>query len=84
MDQAAKRQLARWVMDTIAAREASYHTPEGERYGSYAINWRQAVAHAGVDEDMQPLVYALAASGYCDFPDWAESILRQSDAGQDD
>ena len=84
MDKEAKRQLARWVMDTIAAREASYHTPEGEPFGYYTLGWWQAAAQAGVDEDMQPLVYALAVSGYYDFPDWADSILRQSGASQAD
>jgi hypothetical protein len=71
MDQAAKRQLAEWLLTTIDLHEASWDKASWE----YDKSWQQAAEETEVDADMVALVVAMCGSGLCDFHDWAEKML---------
>ncbi len=67
MDINAKRELAQAYLRTVAIHEASYDKATHQ----YRMSWEEAAEQACEDKDLVPLVYAMAASGYSDYADWA-------------
>ena len=68
MDIKAKRELAQAYNETVRIHEASYDNAKHH----YRMTWQEAAEQGCKDRDLVPLVYAMAASGYCDYADWAE------------
>jgi len=70
MDLTAKRELATAILETCRLHNDSY---QGNfRYG---LGWYEAAEKGCADPDLAPLVYAMCAAGFCDFPEWAERQL---------
>jgi len=79
MQNSAKYELAKAIIDTINAREGSYRPGKylGD-LGCYTLTWQEAARQAIPDDpDTRDLVAAMCMSGYCDFPEWAERVLQR-------
>ena len=67
MTREAKRELALAYNETVRLHEASYNKTSD----TYGLSWDSAARGACLDKDLVPLVYAMAASGYADYAEWA-------------
>jgi hypothetical protein len=67
----AHKQLAKAIMDTHQAREASYDT---DRY-EYRLSIHEAAEQAAPVEYFEP-VSCLLTAGYCEIFDWCDKVLK--------
>jgi hypothetical protein len=67
MTREAKRELAQAYNKTVRLHEASYD----KNTHLFRMSWSKAASQACKDIDLIPLVYAMAASGFSDYADWA-------------
>ncbi len=70
MHSAAKRELARLILETARVRESSFDPI----WQQYRLTPFEAAAEACADPDLAPLVGTIVASRYCKFFDWAERM----------
>lgn len=68
----AKTELARAIRDTRMCREATYIKGTCR----YAKTIAEAAEQVIDDPDVRVLVTAMLQSGFSDFPEWADNILR--------
>lgn len=72
----AHKQLAKAIMDTHAAREASYvRDRDSIRYGGYALTIHKAAEQAAPAELFVPVTCLLTA-GYAEIFTWCEEVLK--------
>lgn len=77
MSPEAKKELARAILGTQAAREASWHKGEPGQYaGYYSIGYEQAAAKACVDPELVDIVWLMAFK-YEEYPLWAKEMLAK-------
>lgn len=78
----AKLELAKAILDTMRIRNEAYVKNSAVEYYApkFTRTWEECMAEAGVDPDLQRLVYAMCVTGYCDYPDWAEKMIKQAES----
>jgi hypothetical protein len=70
--------LAKAIRDTFTTREKSFVVGEGRTFGHYTKHYEEAYDEVGGPAVYKGLVVAMLQAGYCDFHEWAASVLSNA------
>ena len=73
MEATARAELAKAIVDTYTAREASYDPAKGR----YKLDYRTAFEQSGADPELVHVVVSLLVAGYCEPLEWALSTVSK-------